>query len=117
MTLPKNPKLINRIPLAQFAHRKQRFGCSGGEISVEESGGSSLICLRRSHDGIVYAADAYGFVAAIDHGETGRFQWTTRIGRPRSKGFMNVVDRSDPAFVTGGIGRWRGYDLCRHRAR
>ena len=54
-------------------------------------------------EGVVYAGDAYGFVVAVAQ-ESGRFQWMTRIGRPLSKGFMNVMDRSDPAFVTGGLG-------------
>ena len=66
--------------------------------------GKKFIDLSPAIDGgTIYAADAYGFLTAIDR-ETGRYQWTTRIGYPMSKGFMNVVDRSDPAFVTGGLG-------------
>lgn len=51
----------------------------------------------------VYAADAYGFVARLNR-TNGRVDWVTRIGRPMGKGFMNVMDRSDVAFVTGGVG-------------
>lgn len=51
----------------------------------------------------VYVADAYGLVAALDSA-SGDTRWVTRVGRPMSKGFLNVMDRSDPSFVTGGIG-------------
>ena len=51
----------------------------------------------------IYVADAYGLVAGLDR-STGRPTWSTRIGQPYSKSFLNVTDRSDPAFVTGGVG-------------
>lgn len=50
----------------------------------------------------VYAADAYGLVVALER-ENGRLIWRKRIGRPMGKGFMNVMDRSDTSFVTGGL--------------
>ena len=51
----------------------------------------------------VFAADGYGLVVAVERA-TGRVKWRTRIGRPMRKGFMNLTDRSDTSFVTGGIG-------------
>lgn len=99
---PKEPKADKPLPLTTFS--------SEAEIrvlwrrSVGRGIGRKFIDLSPAIDeGVLYAADAYGFVAAISP-ESGRFQWMTRIGRPRSKGFMNVMDRSDPAFVTGGLG-------------
>ncbi|MYD44542.1 MAG: outer membrane protein assembly factor BamB [Gammaproteobacteria bacterium] len=51
----------------------------------------------------VFAADAYGMLVSMRR-ENGRVNWLTRIGKPMGKGFMNVMDRSDTSFVTGGIG-------------
>ncbi len=99
---PKEPKADKPLPLAQFASEanirvlwRRNIGKGIGRKFIELS---PVI-----EEGVIYAADAYGFVASIDHA-SGRFQWMSRIGRPRSKGFMNVMDRSDPAFVTGGLG-------------
>lgn len=99
---PKEPKADKPLPLAQFASEanirvlwRRNIGRGIGRKFIELS---PVI-----EEGVIYAADAYGFVASIDHA-SGRFQWMSRIGRPRSKGFMNVMDRSDPAFVTGGLG-------------
>ena len=99
---PKEPKADKPLPLAQFESEasirvlwRRNIGRGIGRKFIELS--------PAIEEGVVYAADAYGFVASIDHA-SGRFQWMSRIGRPRSKGFMNVMDRSDPAFVTGGLG-------------
>ncbi len=99
---PKEPKADKPLPLAQFASEanirvlwRRNIGRGIGRKFIDLS---PVI-----EEGVIYAADAYGFVASIDHA-SGRFQWMSRIGRPRSKGFMNVMDRSDPAFVTGGLG-------------
>ena len=98
----REPKADKPLPLAQFDAEanidvlwRRNIGRGIGQKFIDLS--------PAIEEGIVYAADAYGFVASMDT-ESGRFQWRTRIGRPRSKGFMNVMDRSDTAFVTGGIG-------------
>ena len=51
----------------------------------------------------IYAADAYGTVAAFDR-FTGRNAWRTSIGRPDSRSGLKFWDRRDPSFVTGGVG-------------
>ncbi len=51
----------------------------------------------------IFAADAYGYVVAFSRDDP-ELKWRSRLGRPMSKGFFNVMDRSDPSFVTGGIG-------------
>lgn len=98
----REPKVDKPIPLEQFepeANIKVLW-----RRNIGRGIGRKFIDLSPAiEEGVVYAADAYGFVASIDHA-SGRLQWMTRIGRPRSKGFMNVMDRSDPAFVTGGLG-------------
>lgn len=99
---PKEPKADKPIPLTRFAPEAEIRVL--WRRNIGRGIGKKFIDLSPVIDeGVVYAADAYGFVAAIDP-ESRRFQWMTRIGRPRSKGFMNVVDRSDTAFVTGGLG-------------
>lgn len=55
----------------------------------------------------VYAADAYGIVAAFDR-VTGAKRWETRVGRPERKSVFDVTDRSDPSFVSGGVGVAQG---------
>jgi outer membrane protein assembly factor BamB len=53
----------------------------------------------------VFAADAYGLVEARDRFD-GKRVWRTRIGE-NPKGFLsalNVFDRRDPGYVTGGVG-------------
>lgn len=60
----------------------------------------------------IYAADGYGLVEARDR-FSGERQWRTRIGED-PKGFLsslNVLDRSDPSYVTGGVGFAHGYVL------
>ena len=54
-------------------------------------------------DDSIFVADAYGLVAGLER-TSGRVQWTTRVGRPHGKGFLNLTDRSDTAFVSAGIG-------------
>lgn len=51
----------------------------------------------------VFAADAYGSVAAFDR-FTGRNTWRTSIGKPDGKRGFNFWDRRDPSFLTGGVG-------------
>ena len=51
----------------------------------------------------VFAADAYGAVAAFDR-FTGRSEWRTSIGRPDGRAGFKFWDRRDPAFLTGGVG-------------
>ncbi|MCY4094280.1 MAG: outer membrane protein assembly factor BamB [Gammaproteobacteria bacterium] len=99
---PKEPKADRPTPLTQFKPEatirvlwRRNIGRGIGPKFIDVS--------PAIEEGIVYAADAYGFVAAVEN-ESGRFRWMTRIGRPSGKGFMNVMDRSDPAFVTGGLG-------------
>ena len=99
---PREPKVDKPLQLGQFESEatvqvlwRRNVGRGIGRKFIDLS--------PAIEEGVVYAADAYGFVASVDR-ESGRFQWMTRIGRPMNKGFMNVVDRSDPAFVTGGLG-------------
>ena len=53
-------------------------------------------------DEAVYAADAYGYVFAMNR-ESGELIWRKRIGIPMAKGLFAIQDRSDPSFVTGGV--------------
>lgn len=55
----------------------------------------------------VFAADAYGLVVAANR-FTGKTIWQTRIGKPDKKTFLDVTDRSDPSFVSGGLGVGQG---------
>lgn len=55
----------------------------------------------------VYAADAYGAVAAFDR-FTGRNAWRTSIGKPDGGAGFKFWDRRDPSFVTGGVGAASG---------
>ncbi|MEM7217976.1 MAG: outer membrane protein assembly factor BamB [Pseudomonadota bacterium] len=54
----------------------------------------------------VYAADAYGLVAAFDRFK-GKRLWQVRIGDPDGNG-ARFWDRRDPAFVSGGTGAGGG---------
>ncbi|MCE2436866.1 MAG: outer membrane protein assembly factor BamB [Pseudomonadales bacterium] len=56
---------------------------------------------------LVVAADAYGIVEARNR-LNGRVEWSARVGRPRSKGFLQVRDRADTSFVSGGLGAGEG---------
>lgn len=60
----------------------------------------------------VYAADGYGLVEARDR-FTGERLWRSRIGEdPRGIfSWLNVFDRRDPSYVTGGVGVAHGYVL------
>lgn len=99
---PRESKADRPLPLVQFEPEASLRVL--WRRNIGRGIGRKFIDLSPAIDeGVVYAADAYGFVASINP-ESGRFQWMTRIGRPMSKGFMNVMDRSDPAFVTGGLG-------------
>ena len=51
----------------------------------------------------IYAADAYGTVAAFDR-FTGGNAWRTSIGKPDARSGFKFWDRRDPSFVTGGVG-------------
>ncbi len=51
----------------------------------------------------IYAADAYGTVAAFDR-FTGRNAWRTSVGKPEGGSGLKFWDRRDPSFVTGGVG-------------
>ena len=51
----------------------------------------------------VFAADAYGAVAAFDR-FTGRNAWRTSVGKPDGSSGFKFWDRRDPSFVTGGVG-------------
>ncbi len=55
----------------------------------------------------VYAADAYGTVAAFDR-FTGRNAWRTSIGKPDGSAGFKFWDRRDPSFLTGGVGAASG---------
>lgn len=61
----------------------------------------------------VIAADAYGYVEARDRFK-GKRLWRTRIGRPDNDGILsslNIMDRRDPSFVSGGVGAGEGLVL------
>ena len=99
---PKEPKADKPLPLVQFEPEATIRVL--WRRSIGRGVGTKFIDLSPSlEESTIYAADGYGFVAAVDR-ENGKLQWSTRVGRPMRKGFMNVTDRSDPAFVTGGIG-------------
>lgn len=57
----------------------------------------------------VYAADGYGVVAALDR-FTGKKIWETQIGGDGSSflASLNFFDRTDPSFVSGGLGAGEG---------
>ena len=50
----------------------------------------------------VFAADAYGRVVASDR-FTGKPIWNVEVGRPDRKALFDVMDRSDPSFLSGGL--------------
>ena len=58
----------------------------------------------------IYVADAYGLVMALNR-FNGAKQWEVRIGRPQRKAFLDLTDRSDPSFVSGGVGVGQGLVL------
>ena len=55
----------------------------------------------------LYVADAYGLVIALNR-FNGDKVWETRIGRPQRKALFDITDRSDPSFVSGGVGAGQG---------
>jgi outer membrane protein assembly factor BamB len=60
----------------------------------------------------VIAADAYGYVEARERFK-GKRIWKARIGRTDEGffSFLNVMDRRDPSFVSGGVGAGEGLVL------
>ena len=58
----------------------------------------------------IYAADAYGTVAAFDR-FTGRNAWRASVGKPDGRAGFKFWDRRDPSFVTGGVGAANGQVL------
>lgn len=60
----------------------------------------------------IFAADAYGLVEARDR-FSGKRLWRSRIG-DNPYGFfswLNIFDRRDPSYVSGGVGLAHGYVL------
>ena len=55
----------------------------------------------------VFVADAYGLVLALDRFD-GKVIWRTEVGKPDHRNWLNVTNRSDPSFVSGGIGVGEG---------
>ena len=55
----------------------------------------------------VYAADAYGSVAAINRFD-GKTVWRTRVDEADGPSFFKFWDRRDAAFLTGGVGAGDG---------
>lgn len=51
----------------------------------------------------LYVADAYGLVLALDR-FSGKVIWRTEVGTPDRRSWLDVSNRSDPSFVSGGIG-------------
>lgn len=51
----------------------------------------------------IFVADAYGLVFALDR-FTGDMIWRTQVGNPDRRNWLDVSNRSDPSFVSGGIG-------------
>lgn len=51
----------------------------------------------------VVVSDAYGLVLALDR-LTGNVIWRTEVGNPDRRNWLNISNRSDPSFVSGGIG-------------
>ena len=51
----------------------------------------------------VFVADAYGLVLALDR-FSGKVIWRTEVGEPDRKSWLDVSNRSDPSFVSGGVG-------------
>ena len=51
----------------------------------------------------VFAADGYGLVAAYDR-FSGSAKWQKKVGSPARKNPFDLNDRSDNAFLSGGIG-------------
>ena len=55
----------------------------------------------------IYAADGYGLVVALDR-FSGRRIWSASVGEPDGRPFLNIWDRRDPSFLTGGVGAGEG---------
>lgn len=51
----------------------------------------------------IFVGDAYGLILALDR-LTGDMIWRTQIGNPDRRNRLNISSRSDPSFVSGGIG-------------
>lgn len=51
----------------------------------------------------IFVGDAYGLILALDR-LTGNVIWRTQVGNPDRKSWFDVSNRSDPSFVSGGIG-------------
>lgn len=51
----------------------------------------------------IFVADAYGLVLALDR-FNGKILWRKVVGNPDRKSWLDVSNRSDPSFVSGGIG-------------
>jgi outer membrane protein assembly factor BamB len=83
------------------------------KIKVGEGLGKKYV---RVNPGVVadriIAADAYGSVVAVDR-FTGKRIWQTQFDQAAGKGFglSALLDRSDPSFVSGGIGIGEGLAL------
>lgn len=60
----------------------------------------------------IIAADAYGIVAAFDR-FSGKRVWQTQFDKVAGKGFSitGFLDRTDPSFVSGGLGTGEGLVL------
>ncbi len=62
------------------------------------------------YEGKIYIADAYGKVMALDS-VTGDRIWRTEVGRADRKLWFNILNRSDPSFVSGGVTAGEGVVL------
>jgi len=51
----------------------------------------------------IFVGDAYGLVIALDR-FTGDVVWRTSVGKPDRRSWLDVSNRSDPSFVSGGFG-------------
>ncbi|MYD45341.1 MAG: outer membrane protein assembly factor BamB [Gammaproteobacteria bacterium] len=54
-------------------------------------------------DDRIFVSDAYGLVFALDR-LTGDVIWRTQVGNPDRRSWLDISNRSDPSFVSGGIG-------------
>ena len=51
----------------------------------------------------IYVADAYGLVLALNR-FSGDVIWRAEVGHPDRRNWLDISNRSDPSFVSGGIG-------------
>ena len=51
----------------------------------------------------IFVGDAYGLVFALDR-LTGDVIWRTEVGNPDRRNWLDLSNRSDPSFVSGGVG-------------